>query len=98
MPGSQPIRVSADEYAFDPGRITVTGASGTLTVTLVNRGTLAHNITVLEGERRVAGLRSFPAGEERSFRARIGPGEYRLVCTVADHEEKGMRGELEVRG
>ena len=87
----------ADEYSFDPGRITVTGASGRLTFTLANRGTLAHNLTVLDGDRRVAGLRSFPAGEERSFRVRIPAGDYRLVCTVADHEDKGMRGELTIR-
>ncbi len=88
-------RVTAREYSFDPGRIVAAGG-GPLRFTLDNEGDLAHNLKVLSGERELGGLQSFPAGEERSFRVTVPPGEYELVCTVADHRELGMEGELEV--
>jgi plastocyanin len=96
VPGASPIRIEADEYAFDPGRVIVTDASGDLRIRLDNVGSLAHNIRVLDGDRDLGGLRSFPSGEEREATVRVPPGKYRLVCTVGDHEELGMHGELEV--
>ena len=90
------IRVKGDEYAFDPGRIVVKGSAPKLEITLVNAGRLAHNLEVTDGERTLGGLRSFPAGEERTLEVRVPPGSYEMVCTVADHEELGMKGELEV--
>ena len=97
VPGDRTIRIEGDEYAFDPGRLVVTGAPAQLRLTLDNVGSLAHNIRVLDGERDLGGLRSFPAGEERDTTIRVPPGRYRLVCTVGDHEQLGMEGELEVR-
>jgi plastocyanin len=97
VPGDRAIRIEADEYSFDPGRLIVTGAPPQLRITLDNVGSLAHNIRVLDGERDLGGLRSFPSGEQRDTAVRVPPGEYRLVCTVGDHEELGMTGELEVR-
>jgi len=93
----EPVRVVGSEYAFDPGRIVVAGGSARLRITLDNQGDLAHNITVLEGGSEIGGLASFPAGEARSTTVAVEPGSYRLVCTVADHEELGMTGTLEVR-
>ena len=93
------VDITADEYRFDPGRILVksAGRSIKLRVVLDNRGTLAHNLRVRKGEREIAGLRSFPPGERRPLSATLQPGEYDLVCTVADHEELGMVGKLAVR-
>ncbi len=91
------MRVSASEYAFDPSRIIVSGGPPRLRLTLDNQGDLAHNIKVLEGETEIGGLPSFPGGEERTTTVRVETGRYRLVCTVADHEELGMAGELQVR-
>ena len=93
----EPIRVKASEYSFDPARIVVRGARGALRITLDNRGSLPHNIRVHDGHRDVGGLESFPAGQERTTKVRLPPGRYRFVCSVADPEELGMRGELEVR-
>ena len=97
VPGDRGIRIEGDEYSFDPGRVIVTGAPAQLRLTLANVGSLAHNIRVLDGDRDLGGLRSFPSGEERDTTVRVPPGKYRLVCTVGDHEELGMKGELEVR-
>ena len=89
--------MKGDEYSFDPGRVIVSGAPPELRITLDNSGILAHNIRVLDGDRDLGGVRSFPPGEQRSASVRLPPGKYRLVCTVGDHEELGMKGELEVR-
>lgn len=93
------VNVGADEYRFDPGRIAVSadGREVRLRIVLANRGELAHNIHIREGERDLASTRSFPAGQRRSVSASLAPGSYRYVCTVADHEELGMVGELEIR-
>jgi plastocyanin len=93
------VNMGADEYRFDPGRITVRagGKESRLRIVLANRGSLAHNIHIREGDRDLAKTRSFPDGQTRSVSASLPPGSYRYVCTVADHEELGMVGELEVR-
>ncbi|MBA2794581.1 MAG: cupredoxin domain-containing protein [Thermoleophilaceae bacterium] len=95
VPAGDPIRVTAESYRFDPGRIQVMGA-GPLRFTLMNRGDLAHNLQVLDGERELGGVKSFPSGQARTFRVVVPPGSYSFVCTVADHRELGMEGELRV--
>ncbi len=92
----EPLRVTAREYSFDPGAIVV-GGGGELQITLDNRGSLAHNIKVLDDGREVGGTESFPAGQQRATTVQVTPGSYRLVCTVGDHEDQGMVGNLEVR-
>ena len=93
------IDIVADEYRFDPARILVKSAGRNirLRVVLDNRGSLAHNLRVRDGEREIAGLRSFPPGEKRPLSASLQPGEYDFVSTVADHEELGMVGRLVIR-
>ena len=90
------LRVTAREYSFDPGRVTVSGA-GPLTIRLENAGSLAHNLKILRGEEDLGGTPTFPGGETRSGRVNLEHGRYEMVCTVGDHAELGMRGTLEVR-
>jgi plastocyanin len=96
----QPLTVNAKEYFFSPNRVTIKGAppKGTRQrIELDNRGTLAHNIEILDGDEVVDRIRSFPAGQERNLTVDLPPGDYRFICTVADHDEKGMHGTLKVR-
>ena len=95
VPAGEPVRVIATSYSFDPGRIVAAGGEP-LRFTLVNRGDLAHNLKVLDAERELGGVQSFPSGQQRSFRVPVSPGSYTFVCTVADHRELGMEGELRV--
>jgi plastocyanin len=96
----QPLHVAAHEYRFDPGDVTVTGAHGAANLRLVldNRGALAHNLRVHEGERDLGGTSTFHGGPPRPATVRLTPGVYRMVCTVGDHEQLGMVGTLRVRG
>jgi len=95
-PANSKLSVLADEYSFDPSTIVLRGA-GTLTVTLRNEGSLAHNLKVLRGDEEVAGTPTLPAGRTESARLNLEHGNYRIVCTVGDHEELGMTGTLRVR-
>ena len=92
----RPIPVVADEYSFDPETIVVRRA-GRLTFALENEGDLAHNLRVFDGDDEIGGTDSFPGGETREATVDLEPGEYRLVCTVGNHEDLGMTGTLRVR-
>jgi plastocyanin len=89
------VGVVAREYSFDPSGIEVRGP-GRLTVTLRNEGSLAHNLKVFQGDRQVGGTSTFPAGKSGSAALELEPGAYRMICTVGDHAELGMTGELRV--
>lgn len=94
---AEPIEVVGTEYAFDPSTVVIRGGGGPIEITLDNRGSIAHNLMVFEGETEVGGTDTFQGGESDSAEVDLGPGSYRMVCTVGDHEELGMVGEIEVR-
>ena len=95
-PANVKLRVVAHEYSFDPSAIELKGA-GTLTLTLRNGGSLAHNLKVFRGDEEIGGTPTIPAGRSVAARLNLEHGRYRMVCTVGDHEQLGMHGELLVR-
>jgi plastocyanin len=90
------VRVTADEYSFDPGRVVVRGA-GPLTLRLRNVGELAHNLRVERDGEDIGGTPTFGGGETQAGRVNLEHGRHEMVCTVGDHAELGMRGDLEVK-
>jgi plastocyanin len=90
------LRVTGDEYSFDPERVVVRGA-GPLTIRLRNAGSLAHNLRLRRVDEEIGGTPVLPAGRTESARVNLEHGRYEMVCTVGDHEELGMVGELDVR-
>ncbi|HMJ97114.1 MAG TPA: hypothetical protein VK486_14765 [Thermoleophilaceae bacterium] len=95
-PANAKLRVVAGEYSFDPSTIVLEGA-GTLTVTLENDGSLAHNLKVLRGDEQIGGTPTLPAGRSGSAGIELERGSYRIICSVGDHEQLGMTGTLRVR-
>ena len=96
----RPIEIVGDEYFFDPSTVVMTGPGDEaveIELVLDNRGDLAHNVRVFQEDEEIGGTPTFDGGEKRGGSVRVGAGEYRLVCTVADHEEQGMTGRLVVR-
>jgi plastocyanin len=90
------VRVVGTEYAFDPAHV-VARRAGALEITLANEGTLAHNLRVVGPDGGdLGGTPTFPGGDSRSGTVQLGPGRYRMVCTVGDHEQLGMVGTLTV--
>ncbi|HWH44735.1 MAG TPA: plastocyanin/azurin family copper-binding protein [Thermoleophilaceae bacterium] len=97
VPSGSAVVVKGDEYSFDPETLVVTGG-GDLKVTFQNDGALAHNMRIERGGDDVGGSPTFQGGgEKRDFSLSLEPGEYKLICTVGNHEELGMTGKLEVR-
>jgi plastocyanin len=90
------LRVTAKEYSFDPGRVVVRGA-GPLTIKLTNDGSLAHDLHLRRNGEDIGGTPVFKPGETRSARLNLEHGNYEMFCTVGDHAELGMTGELEVK-
>jgi plastocyanin len=95
-PANAKLPVVADEYSFDPSTIELSGA-GTLTLTLRNKGSLAHNLKLFRGDEEIGGTPTLAAGGSETTRLNLEHGSYRMVCTVGDHEELGMTGTLRVR-
>jgi plastocyanin len=91
------LRVAAHEYSFDPANVVVLRGRARLRVTLDNKGSLAHNLKLVQGEQEVGGTPTFPGGRSRSATVELGPGSYEMICTVGNHAELGMTGKLEVR-
>jgi plastocyanin len=90
------VRISADEYRFDPDRVVVRGP-GALRIVLRNDGSVAHDIRLRRGGKDVGGTPSFAPGGTMAARVRLKPGKYELLCTVGDHAQLGMRGTLNVK-
>jgi plastocyanin len=95
VPANAKLRVIAEEYSFDPATVVVRGA-GTLTLTLRNEGSLAHNLKLFRGDEEIGGTPTFPGGRTESARLNLEHGAYEMICTVGDHEELGMKGTLRV--
>lgn len=95
-PANAKLRVVGKEYSFDPSTIVLSGA-GTLTLTLRIEGSVAHNLKLFRGGEEIGGTPTLIAGRSESTRLNLEHGGYRMVCTVGDHEERGMTGTLRVR-
>lgn len=95
VPAGGSVQLSADEYSFDPGRIVA--APGGLAITLRNRGSLAHDVRVRQDGNELGGTTVVTEGKTATASVRISPGDYEFFCSVGDHEDLGMKGEIEVR-
>jgi hypothetical protein len=96
------VRMILDEFRLRPERV----YSPRRRVRLVarNTGRLTHNIAIVSDdsspdadEVQYARSRTAHPGETVVARATLGPGRYRLVCTLANHDNLGQYGTLVVR-
>jgi plastocyanin len=82
---------------------------GAVTITVVNRGRLAHGLRIRAAEHGGSGhgggddarTRVLAPGERATLQLELGPGMYDVECFVedghGDHDDIGMRALLEVR-
>ena len=90
------LEVSAEEYSFSPAAVVLDGP-GELRIRLRNDGSLAHNIKLRRDGDELGGTSSLPGGDTGTATVEVKPGRYELLCTVGDHAELGMTGELQVK-
>jgi uncharacterized cupredoxin-like copper-binding protein len=97
------LRVTLDEYRITPQKIAA--RAGELRIVARNDGRLNHNLRV-EIPREKPGMPQRTVGGTPTARpnttvtgtVRLVPGTYRLACTISNHDDLGMWGELEVTG
>jgi hypothetical protein len=90
------VQAVADEFHLTLSRTSVPNKS--VRIELANFGEDPHDLKL----RRRGGNRTFVIpetlpGERKTRTFRLGPGTYRVWCSVADHHELGMRATLRVR-
>ena len=98
------LRVELDEFRIIPEDVSV--ASGRLRIVATNIGRLTHNLKVVKEDEQdreappteIGGTGTAQPGETATFTFDdLPPGEYRIVCTITNHDDLGQYGELIVR-
>ena len=97
------LRVTLDEYRIVPQDVVV--KPGLMKFAVRNTGRLTHNLVVQipdgPGDKpiEIARVGTMQPGETAEpIKVELEAGEYRLVCTIANHDDLGQYGELEVTG
>ena len=91
----QRVAIELDDFLIRPQNVRAEG--GELTFAVTNRGRLGHNFRLRDGGREVVEVTTLLPGESATASATLRPGTYKMVCTVANHEQLGMTGRLVVR-
>jgi uncharacterized cupredoxin-like copper-binding protein len=97
------VEVRLDEYRVLPEHIQV--RAGRVTLVAHNTGRLTHNVGVVQFKRPLGTEEEkqygkptktlFP-GQSALTTVELKPGKYRLVCTIANHDNLGQYAELKV--
>jgi uncharacterized cupredoxin-like copper-binding protein len=96
------LRLRLDEYRILPERITV--PAGRIRIVARNVGRLTHNVAIVQfdrplgedEEKQYGRTRTAHPGDVVSTTVTLRPGKYRIVCTIANHDNLGQYGELKV--
>ena len=91
----QRVEIELDDFLIRPQNVRAEG--GELTFAVTNRGRLGHNFRLRDEGREVVEVTTLLPGESATASATLPPGTYKMVCTVANHEQLGMTGRLVVR-
>jgi plastocyanin len=95
-PTTSTSKVSADaaEFTFTPSALEAK-AGDVLEVTLVNKGTIEHDLTI-----DALGIKAYAAVGKTATattEAALTAGTYEFYCSIAGHKEAGMVGTLTVK-
>ena len=97
------LRLTLDEYRVVPQNIVVDGPKR-MKFDVRNGGRLTHNLAVQipdgpDGRPvELARTETMQPGERgEAIKVTLAPGEYRLVCTIANHDDLGQYGTLKVQ-
>ena len=96
------LRLRLDEFRMTPQDVRV--RAGRLRIVATNVGRLTHNVKIVRQDEddleappvEIAGTRTAQPGESVPVTVDLKPGTYRLACTIANHDDLGQYGTLEV--
>lgn len=89
------------EVAADPGgdldyvQDSLTAPAGTVTFAFTNEASVPHDFNIEQDGEQVDGTEVITQSEE-DLTVDLEPGRYTYYCSVANHREEGMEGELTV--
>jgi plastocyanin len=90
-----------EEYKLIPQD--VRARAGRLRIVAFNAGRQTHNVKVVkeaedseDAPLEIGGAKTAQPGATETATVRLRPGTYRIVCTIANHDDLGQYGELEV--
>lgn len=95
------LRITLDEYRIVPQNTSV--KPGRMKFVVRNAGRLTHNLVIQVPDgpdgrpvlvNRVATMQ--PGQTAEPIKVTLSPGEYRLVCTIANYDDLGQFGTLKV--
>ena len=89
------VTIVLDDFRYRPQ--TIRARAGRLSVVLLSRGRLGHNFNLRKGGRPVVEVSTLKPGVRETKRIDLTRGDYRMFCSIANHEELGMYGTLTVR-
>jgi plastocyanin len=98
------LTLRLEEFRIVPEDVSV--APGRLRIVATNVGRLTHNVKVVKEDEEdreappteLGGTGTAQPGETATFTFEdLEPGEYRMVCTITNHDQLGQYGELTVR-
>ena len=100
------LRLSLDQYRIVPQNIVV--KQGRMKFVVRNTGRLTHNLVIQRPPKEIDGkptevaggrVKSMQPGEAaQPIKVTLKRGTYRLVCTIANHDDLGQYGKLVVEG
>jgi hypothetical protein len=100
------LRLRLDDYRILPQN--VRARPGRIKIVVRNEGRLTHNLaiqrppaTVKDKYEDIPGARvqSMQPGQAATpIKVDLAPGTYRMVCTIANHDDLGQYGELVIEG
>ncbi len=101
------LRLELDEYRITPQEVRIEGQRR-LKIVVTNTGELTHNFVLqippedstdqpeeVEGS-RITTTQSGETDETKIEAAELPPGEYTMICTIANHDDLGQVGRLVV--
>jgi plastocyanin len=96
------VRLRLDEYRIVPQAVTV--PAGRIEIVARDTGRLTHNVAVVQfdrplgedEEKQYARTPTAHPGDVVRTTVTLKPGKYRIVCTIANHDNLGQYGELKV--
>jgi uncharacterized cupredoxin-like copper-binding protein len=96
------LNITLDEYRIVPQDIEV--RAGRMKLVVRNAGRLTHNLVIQvpgapdDKPMQIARVATMQPGQTADpVKVTLAPGEYRLVCTIANHDDLGQFGTLKVR-
>jgi plastocyanin len=96
-PARAPARfaLTLDDFLIRPQSVEV--PAGRLTLTIVNRGRIGHNLRIERGHHTVFSLLTLKPGRATTRTLTLPAGTYRMLCSVPQHEILGQYGTLVAR-